>query len=269
MQVDTGAGGPAGGACLWLQLSQGVLRRGQLSQAHSGEHPKLLHRQFIGSCYAATDTGMETRVRWWTAETCRVSVTLTIAAPPTRLFQHPSAAPASCVSLQTVQAPLLCICARRDPLVVEDLVEVPRSAAKANPHILTVITKHGGHMGWITRMSEEPWYLTLYFQYIKAVQAAKEDGSGVKTAAVAAGQQEVAVPSGEGENVQAGTSGQQTEPMHVPGTGLEAGAATQGAADGEVIGADACSNGAGKSQAIPDSQGGAATPELLASVKVA
>ena len=164
-----------------------------------------------------------------------------------------------------MQAPLLCICARRDPLVVEDLVEVPRSAGKANPHILTVITKHGGHMGWITRMSEEPWYLTLYFQYIQAVQAAKEEGTGVKTAAVAVGQQEVAVPSREGENVQTGTSGQREEPMHVPGTRLEAGAATQG----EALGADACSNGAGKNQAIPDSQGGAATSEALTSVKVA
>ena len=153
--------------------------------------------------------------------------------------------------------------------MVEDLVEVPRSAAKANPHILTVITKHGGHMGWITRMSEEPWYLTLYFQYIQAVQAAKEEGSGVKTAAVAAGHQEVVVPSREGGSIQTGTSRQQAEPMHVPGTGLEAGAATQGAVGGEASGADVCSNGAGKSQAIPVGQVGAGTPEPFASVKVA
>ncbi|PNH06452.1 Abhydrolase domain-containing protein [Tetrabaena socialis] len=73
--------------------------------------------------------------------------------------------------LKDVCKPLLCVANWDDPLVDRKLPLFAVSAAAANPSIITVVTQHGGHIGWVTGRTELRWWIRLYLEFITAVQA--------------------------------------------------------------------------------------------------
>ena len=71
-------------------------------------------------------------------------------------------------TIDNVKSPLLCIANRSDPFVHESMIEVAVEAAKRNPNIITIVTEHGGHIGWIEAGNPEPWYARTFFAALKA-----------------------------------------------------------------------------------------------------
>lgn len=68
--------------------------------------------------------------------------------------------------IKHTKTPLLCICNRNDPLVHSSMSEIPSAAAMLNENIITIVTEHGGHVGWIESLNKDPWYATVFFEYI-------------------------------------------------------------------------------------------------------
>eukprot|EP00955_Chlamydomonas_euryale_P058716 357182-Chlamydomonas_euryale.AAC.3 len=80
-------------------------------------------------------------------------------------------------AVSAVRTPLLVIGTRQDPLISEFMMEVPIAAARTNPNVLTVITRYGGHVGWLSSMQEDAWYMRLWFEFADSVQRMRaEDG---------------------------------------------------------------------------------------------
>jgi predicted alpha/beta-fold hydrolase len=69
--------------------------------------------------------------------------------------------------IQETKTPLLCIANTNDPLVHSSMSRIPSKAAMCNENIITVVTKHGGHVGWIESLDKDPWYAKLFFEYIR------------------------------------------------------------------------------------------------------
>jgi len=53
--------------------------------------------------------------------------------------------------LRHVTIPMLLLNARDDPVIDASLASVALAAARANPHLVSVVTQRGGHMGWQER----------------------------------------------------------------------------------------------------------------------
>jgi predicted alpha/beta-fold hydrolase len=74
----------------------------------------------------------------------------------------------SCYSkMAKVASPLLCIASQSDPLLDAELTRMPVQAAASNPHVLTVVTRDGGHVGWIDGAHAAPWYARLFFEFCR------------------------------------------------------------------------------------------------------
>lgn len=61
--------------------------------------------------------------------------------------------------------PLLCLSNENDPLIHNNVLMIPKMAPKDNENIITVITKYGGHIGWIDSIENDPWYSRIVFEY--------------------------------------------------------------------------------------------------------
>lgn len=70
--------------------------------------------------------------------------------------------------IKEVKTPLLCLSNRNDPLVHKNMLDIPYEAAVCNENIITIITEHGGHVGWIESLNKDPWYADVFFEYIKS-----------------------------------------------------------------------------------------------------
>lgn len=69
--------------------------------------------------------------------------------------------------IKNVKTPLLCIANRNDPLVHTKMIDIPYEASMCNENIITIVTEHGGHVGWIEAFNKSPWYANVFFEYIK------------------------------------------------------------------------------------------------------
>lgn len=76
----------------------------------------------------------------------------------------------SCFSvIEKVKTPLLCISNKNDPLVHSSMCNIPTQAALCNENIISIVTNHGGHGGWIECKNKDPWYAIIFFEYINAL----------------------------------------------------------------------------------------------------
>ena len=74
----------------------------------------------------------------------------------------------SCANVMSnITTPLLCIGNKNDPLVHKSMCDIPLHFAKINENIITVITDHGGHVGWIDESPNNPWYSRVVFEYLE------------------------------------------------------------------------------------------------------
>jgi abhydrolase domain-containing protein 1/3 len=73
--------------------------------------------------------------------------------------------------IQNVKSHLLCIANKNDPLIPSSMTDIPLEASKHNENIISVITKRGGHIGWIEDDMNNPWYAKVFFEYIHSVQS--------------------------------------------------------------------------------------------------
>lgn len=51
--------------------------------------------------------------------------------------------------LEAVDIPMLLLNARDDPVIDQSLAELGLAAARSNPNLISVVTKRGGHLGWV------------------------------------------------------------------------------------------------------------------------
>ena len=68
---------------------------------------------------------------------------------------------------QLVAAPLLSLANKDDPIIDEDLIGHSQQAARQNPHILSVSTNRGGHLGWLHGYKAEPWMHRVVCEYLR------------------------------------------------------------------------------------------------------
>ncbi len=79
-----------------------------------------------------------------------------------------------------VRTPLLCLNSLDDPFLGGDQLPLPRSQARANPHLLLAVTKNGGHCSWETGYVPSPsssWLLRAVLDYCDAVVALQSGSS--------------------------------------------------------------------------------------------
>jgi predicted alpha/beta-fold hydrolase len=78
----------------------------------------------------------------------------------------------SCVHLlHDIEVPLLCLGDQDDPLLTQELLRSSLDAGKVNRHIITALTRNGGHLGWIEGWTGRPWMSRVIGEYIHAVLA--------------------------------------------------------------------------------------------------
>uniref|UniRef100_A0A061RI67 Embryogenesis-associated protein emb8-like n=1 Tax=Tetraselmis sp. GSL018 TaxID=582737 RepID=A0A061RI67_9CHLO len=78
----------------------------------------------------------------------------------------------SCVAmLKDICSPVLCITDQDDPLISSDLLKHPLDAGRVNHNLLTVLTRTGGHLGWLEGWKGKSWVIKACGQYIEAVLA--------------------------------------------------------------------------------------------------
>jgi predicted alpha/beta-fold hydrolase len=70
-------------------------------------------------------------------------------------------------NLLDVKIPLLCICSEDDPFVDKSMIEFPKKASCLNSNIITVVTKYGGHIGWIEDLNSIPWHTKTIFRFLQ------------------------------------------------------------------------------------------------------
>ena len=66
----------------------------------------------------------------------------------------------------SITVPLLSISALDDPLISDDLQYYPIEAAMKNPNITAVLTRKGGHVGWVDRIGHS-WCIDRVEEFIK------------------------------------------------------------------------------------------------------
>ncbi|KAG2497854.1 hypothetical protein HYH03_004120 [Edaphochlamys debaryana] len=82
-------------------------------------------------------------------------------------------------SLQHVQVPLLSLASADDPMIDPQLIRYAQEAARANPHVLSVATVRGGHLGWLEGNHAVCWMHKVIVQYLREVLAQAQSGSAV------------------------------------------------------------------------------------------
>ena len=78
----------------------------------------------------------------------------------------------SCIACAPdTQIPLLCMNAMDDPLIDPTLVVAGHTFARQNDKIVSVLTSHGGHLGWVQAWRSQ-WMSTAVSEYLLAVHTA-------------------------------------------------------------------------------------------------
>lgn len=78
----------------------------------------------------------------------------------------------SCIaSVADTQIPLLCLNAMDDPLIDPTLVVAGHTFARQNENIVSVLTSHGGHLGWVSGWRQQ-WMASAVTDYFMAVHTA-------------------------------------------------------------------------------------------------
>mmetsp|Transcript_40029 Transcript_40029/g.119212 ORF Transcript_40029/g.119212 Transcript_40029/m.119212 type:complete len:254 (-) Transcript_40029:1398-2159(-) len=143
--------------------------------------PQVLHQRgrIEEVCKLAADAGVDIDMRAAQAATSVQQLESAIVVPAYgyRSLREYYDENSSTSAVSAVRTPLLVIGTRQDPLISEFMMEVPIAAARTNPNVLTVITRYGGHVGWLSSMQEDAWYMRLWFEFADSVQRMRaEDG---------------------------------------------------------------------------------------------
>lgn len=78
----------------------------------------------------------------------------------------------SCISvIPNVAVPLLCLNAIDDPLIDRNLSRMAVDFAAVNEHVLSVLTSHGGHLGWVSGWRRQ-WMCGAIAEWLVAVHDA-------------------------------------------------------------------------------------------------
>jgi predicted alpha/beta-fold hydrolase len=91
-----------------------------------------------------------------------------------------------CALLEHVAAPTLCLNARDDPIIHPSLLDYPLNASAANPRLISVVTRRGGHLGWVEGWRPVSWYERVCFEFLDAALAARGALCGAGVAPTAA-----------------------------------------------------------------------------------
>lgn len=68
----------------------------------------------------------------------------------------------------TIKVPLFSLSALDDPLIIEPLHYYPLKAALTNPCIVAIVTKQGGHVGWIDRLGHS-WGVDRVVEFVEEI----------------------------------------------------------------------------------------------------
>lgn len=71
--------------------------------------------------------------------------------------------------LDEIAVPTICIDNRNDPLIHPDILQTPVDAVGRNPNIMSVVTEHGGHGGWIEDMKSVPWAMRVALDFFQTL----------------------------------------------------------------------------------------------------
>jgi predicted alpha/beta-fold hydrolase len=82
---------------------------------------------------------------------------------------HPDCLPESYSDLLRVRVPVLCIGAEDDPLLPPGAPAMSDRAAGANPHVVSAVTRVGGHVGWVDARGGR-WWAEAAAQWLLAVE---------------------------------------------------------------------------------------------------
>ncbi|KAG2446075.1 hypothetical protein HXX76_000675 [Chlamydomonas incerta] len=89
---------------------------------------------------------------------------------------------------ENVRIPLLSLANLDDPIIHQSMTEVAVEAARRNPHVISVVTQRGGHLGWQHGWACEPWMHQLLAQFAgEVLRMHYEQGGSVDTAAAQQG----------------------------------------------------------------------------------
>ena len=75
-------------------------------------------------------------------------------------------------ALRRTCVPTMCIGAENDPIVHRTILDVHDEIARANPNVVSVRTKEGGHCGWVTRdraVKQGRWMESVAFDFLERV----------------------------------------------------------------------------------------------------
>jgi predicted alpha/beta-fold hydrolase len=70
--------------------------------------------------------------------------------------------------IKNIKSHLLCLCSCDDPFIPSDLINIPINACAKNKNIITVVTKSGGHIGWIETGGS--WYINVILEYFEQLK---------------------------------------------------------------------------------------------------
>jgi predicted alpha/beta-fold hydrolase len=94
--------------------------------------------------------------------------------------------------IEHVRAPLLSLASKDDPLIPPALIRHATNAATRNPHVVSVVTRRGGHVGWLqprstSGSSDASWIHTVLRQYIHHQVGIARAGAAPSDAGAGAG----------------------------------------------------------------------------------
>lgn len=76
----------------------------------------------------------------------------------------------SCVSvIKNVTTPVLFMTALDDPLIHPEIPAMVQQASLENPNMISLCTKQGGHLGWVSGWTGELWGMRVIEQFISSV----------------------------------------------------------------------------------------------------
>jgi hypothetical protein len=113
-------------------------------------------------------------------------------------------------SMPQVAVPTLCLNSRDDPLIDPALGDTAVSLSKGNDNVVSVLTSHGGHIGWVEGWRKQ-WMCKAVGEFLVAVNSVlNEDVAVVKAAPDEPGAPQINRPLGRPPSVK--TTGVEASP---------------------------------------------------------